>query len=214
MVPLYGTAAAVCLVALYGLRSVAAQQQAGQQTTYKLKVQEVTEVIAALLSYPRLLYLFACVVFGEDAYLAVNLARNGKLPVRIKEVSEDKDLVAELEETVEPGGDEARGAEIDSESCKTLINSATFKEMFRQAFDYPTDTDATPNYRQMLQKALDEGLTLFSEDYFTGLIARTTQLEDMTDEDLKAPTNDGAAAAAVPTILLAGLGAMLTAISA
>ncbi|CDJ45604.1 SAG family member [Eimeria brunetti] len=54
----------------------------------------------------------------------------------------------------------------------------------------------------------------FDEDYFTGLIARTAQLADMTADDLKAPTNDGTAAAAVPTIMLAGFVAMLTAVAA
>ncbi|CDJ45648.1 SAG family member [Eimeria brunetti] len=282
MAPFYGTAAAVCLVALSGIRGVAAQQDAGQ-TTYTLKVQEVT----------------------EDAYLAVNLARNGNLPVHIKEVTEEKNLVSKLKEVVTQV--EAVEAEPDvdepSESCKTLINSEHFNDAFRHAFEYPTGDGATPNYRQTLQEALNAGLNLFQnkypedteawttiwskdagaslgyllgsnstqigcvigrctkvttqgeqkrssvgkaarvdnpvetptnkavllcqleppaakdtapfdEAYFTGLIARTTELANMTEEDLKAPTNDGTAVAAVPTILFAGLLAMLTAISA
>ncbi|CDJ45605.1 SAG family member [Eimeria brunetti] len=54
----------------------------------------------------------------------------------------------------------------------------------------------------------------FDEEYFTGLIARTAKLTGMTADDLKAPTNDGTAAAAIPTIMLAGLLATLAAVAA
>ncbi|CDJ45612.1 SAG family member [Eimeria brunetti] len=54
----------------------------------------------------------------------------------------------------------------------------------------------------------------FDEEYFTGLIARTARLEDMTTDDLKAPTNDDTAAAALPTIMFAGLAAMIAAVYA
>ncbi|CDJ45646.1 SAG family member [Eimeria brunetti] len=292
MAPFYGTAAAVCLVALSGIRGVAAQQDSPQQTTYKLKAQEVT----------------------EDAYLAVNLARNGGLPVRIKEVTENKNLVSTLtgkinaEGSQSPGGGRTDDQPLEKLKTKkpysTLPDpSGVQKEMFHQAFEYPTGTGATPDYRQTLEEALKAGLDLFSkkypgdtqaweeiwkqdagaslgyllgsnstqigcaigrctkvttqtgptrsimektvdsneaveeltnkavllcqleppatkntapfdEAYFTGLIARTTELANMTEEDLKAPTNDGTAVAAVPTILFAGLLAMLTAISA
>ncbi|CDJ45649.1 hypothetical protein EBH_0046680 [Eimeria brunetti] len=154
MAAFHKTAAAVCLVALSGIRS-----EATEETTYKLKAQDVTE--------------YACA--------AVSLALNGRLPVHIKVVTEDNELVSKLTEK---------------------------KEIFHQALEYPMEESAAPNYRQTLQGALTAG-----EDYFTGIIAPTTDLADMTDEDLKAPTNDDTAAAAVPTILFAGLVAMLTAIS-
>ncbi|CDJ45645.1 hypothetical protein EBH_0042230 [Eimeria brunetti] len=186
MAPLYTVAAAVCLVALSELRQVAADQ-----TTYKLKAQDVT----------------------EDAYFAVNLARNGRLPVHIKVVAEDKELVSELTEKVNTEGAGLPARDVTEESCKPLINSENFKEMFHHAFDYSAEADAKPNYRQTLQEALKAGLALFNEDYFTGLIARTTELADMTEEDLKAPTNDGTAATAVPTVIFAGLVAMLTGMS-
>ncbi|CDJ45647.1 hypothetical protein EBH_0044460 [Eimeria brunetti] len=303
MAPFYGTAAAVGLVALSGIRAVAAQQDPQQQITYKLTLENVT----------------------EDAYLAVNLARNGNLPVHIKEVAEDKNLVSKLEGVVTGVGAVEAGpdGEEPSESCKTLINSEHFDEVFRQAFEYPAGDGATPNYRQTLQEALKGGLALFrefltitfalcfvfctyllqsnqypvdetawgkiwekdagaslgyllgsnstqvgcvigrctkvttpgeanrsavektvksgdpvetptskavllcqlepaadrntapfDEDYFVGLIARKTELANMTEEDLKAPANDGTAAAAVPTILFAGLVAMLAGMSA
>ncbi|CDJ45602.1 SAG family member [Eimeria brunetti] len=50
----------------------------------------------------------------------------------------------------------------------------------------------------------------FDEEYFTGLIARTAKLADMTADDLKA-SNDAIAAAVFPTIISASLLAMLTA---
>ncbi|CDJ45600.1 SAG family member [Eimeria brunetti] len=54
----------------------------------------------------------------------------------------------------------------------------------------------------------------FDQEYFTGLIARTAKLTNMTADDLKASTNDGTAAAAVPTVAIAGLLAVMTAVSA
>ncbi|CDJ45640.1 SAG family member [Eimeria brunetti] len=64
-----------------------------------------------------------------------------------------------------------------------------------------------------LKPAADKGKAPFDDEYFNGLIARTAKLADMTEEDLKAPSNDGTAAAAAPTILAAGFVAVLSALS-
>ncbi|CDJ45632.1 hypothetical protein EBH_0027790 [Eimeria brunetti] len=182
MASLYKTAAAVCLVALYGLRS-----EATNQTTYKFKAFKV-----------------------EDAgYLAANLVRNGKLPVHISEVSKDDGLVSTLTRKVELKGIDKQTDEATDDTCKELVEALSLKDIFHLSFDY---TDS-PNYRELLQKALDAGIKVFPEEYFTGLIARTAKLTEMTDEDLKAPSNDSTAAAAIPTILSASLFAMLTALS-
>ncbi|CDJ45627.1 SAG family member [Eimeria brunetti] len=65
-----------------------------------------------------------------------------------------------------------------------------------------------------LRPAADKSKAPFDEEYFNGLIARTDKLASMTEDDLKAPSNDATAAAAVHTILAAGLIAMLVAASA
>ncbi|CDJ34026.1 uncharacterized protein EMH_0058240 [Eimeria mitis] len=179
MIPLYKTAAAVCLVALCGLQTEASTP------TYKFKVEDVQ----------------------PDAYLSANLARNGKLPIRISTVTKDDALVDSLKSAVQAATGENAGA------CEGLITS-DLKKTFRHAFDYQVDAGTTPNYRQLLQEAVEEGLAAFDEEYFNGLTARTTALKDMTADDLQTPVGDGAEAAAIPTILIAGLVAMLTLVSA
>ncbi|CDJ45607.1 SAG family member [Eimeria brunetti] len=221
------------------------------------------------------------------ACLPVNLARNGKLPVHINEVSKDEKLVSSLMNILVVSG------ETDSQAtCQTLFEG---KEQLKNVFHHVLESQDEPDYRQLLQASLNEGLEAFKnkeypktegdwqkvwaneaganlayllsanstavgcvigkctavpnqppareqpdtetqgktavlfcqldpaatkgqapfgEEYFAGLIARTAQLADMSADDLKAPTNDGTAAAAVPTIVFAGFAAMLTAISA
>ncbi|CDJ27905.1 uncharacterized protein EMH_0035990 [Eimeria mitis] len=178
MAPLYKTAAVVCLVALCGLQAEASTP------TYKFTVEDVQ----------------------EDAYLAANLARNGKLPVHISEVTKDDNLVSTLE------------AKVSSEEPPTAANctaliTAQLKERFHYSFEHEPASQASPDYRQLLQDALDEGLKTFNEEYFNGLIERTTQLKDMTKDDLKNSVGNGPVATA-STILIAGLVAMLTAVSA
>ncbi|CDJ27794.1 uncharacterized protein EMH_0034860 [Eimeria mitis] len=180
MASFYKTATAVCLVALGVLQS----QAQGNTPTYKFTVVKV----------------------DEDAYLSANLARNGKLPVHISEVTKDESLVTELTGKVTAGPDPA------AENCTTLI-AAQPKENFHYSFDYEPKSETSPDYRQLLQKALDAGLTVFNEEYFNGLIERTTQLKDMTKDDLKNSVGNGPVATA-STILIAGLVAMLTAVSA
>ncbi|CDJ28152.1 uncharacterized protein EMH_0099230 [Eimeria mitis] len=179
MASLYKTAAAVCLVALCGLQTEASNP------TYKFTVEEVQ----------------------ADAYMSANLARNGKLPVRISVVTKDDTLVDSLRSAVKAATGE------NAEACEGLITS-DLKETFHHTFEYTEDAEATPNYRQLLQKAVEAGLAAFDEEYFNGLVARTTALKDMTADDLQTPVGDGAEAAAVRTILIAGLVAMLTVVSA
>ncbi|CDJ34030.1 SAG family member [Eimeria mitis] len=267
MAPLYKTAAAVCLVTLCGLQTEASTPK------HKFTVEHVE----------------------ADAYLAANLARNGKLPVHISEVTKEESLVSALEAKV--SGDEPPTAE----DCTALITDK-LKEDFHHSFVYDTEAKASPDYRQLLQNALDEGLAVFKnkaypqtndewqsiwkqdaganlayllgsnsttigcvigrctqvttsdnpvelqvgdggsgtqqetltkdavlfcqlkpaaeknsapfdEEYFNGLIERTTELKDMTEDDLKNSVGNGPAATA-STILIAGLVAMLTAVSA
>ncbi|CDJ27906.1 uncharacterized protein EMH_0036000 [Eimeria mitis] len=177
MASLYRTAAAVCLVAL----SVLQAQAQGNTATYKFTVEKV----------------------DEDAYVAANLARNGKLPVHISGVAKADNLVSSLTDKVKA----ATGAA--DATCSALIKD-DLKAVFHRSFDY----SEAPNYRKLLQEALEDGLKIFDEEYFNGLITRTTELEDMTEDDLKVSVGNGVAAAAVPTILIAGFVAMLAAVSA
>ncbi|CDJ27907.1 SAG family member [Eimeria mitis] len=266
MSSIYKTAAAVCL-ALCGL-----QAEANTTRKYKFKVVDV----------------------GEDAYLAANLARNGKLPVHISEVTKEDTLITTLKGKV--AGEDIATAD----NCTALITSE-LKKNFHYSFEYESTSEASPDYRQLLQKALDEGLTLFDkkypqsqeawekiwnedegaslayllgsnsttigcvigrctqvktssdtsllqgggggsgepeetlqndavlfcqlepaavkdsapfdEEYFNGLIERTTELKDMTEDDLKNSVGNGPVATA-STIIIAGLVAMLTTVSA
>ncbi|CDJ54044.1 hypothetical protein, conserved [Eimeria brunetti] len=258
MVSFCTTAAAVCLVALSGL-----QPGVAGSTTYKFTVESVT----------------------EDAYLAANLARNGKLRVHVNEVATEQNLVTALKAKLQQ--DDA----LTGGPCDQMKVNSVLKDMFYQSFDYPDST--TPDYRQLLQDALKAGLDVFKdskypqtdtawgdvwgqdagaslgyllgsnstqigcvigkcttvepneeeptspietptekamlfcelspapvkgkapfdEEYFSGLIARTTLLKDMTEDDLKAPAENSDASAVVPTTLIAGFAAMSAAVS-
>ncbi|CDJ54043.1 SAG family member [Eimeria brunetti] len=125
----FKTAAAICLVALSGLRS-----EATVTITHKLTVEEVT----------------------EDAYLVVNLARNGKLPVHINPVETSDSLVSSVQGKInEAGKQPAEGG------CESVQISADLKNMFFHAFENAPET--TPDYSQVLQDALTAGLSAFTE---------------------------------------------------
>ncbi|CDJ45618.1 SAG family member [Eimeria brunetti] len=258
---LYKTAAAVCLVALYGLHSEAGTVT----TTYKFKAVNVE----------------------DDAYFAAKLVRNGKLAVHISEVSKDEDLISELQEKVAPSADLEQQTGTSEVSCNKLMEDSGLKSIFHHAFS----NVGSYNYHELFQAALDAGITVFKdkgyqnkwneiwgdadganlayllganstkigcvigecikvqtqeddeppttenptgdaflfcqlspaadknkapfdEDYFNALTARTAKLAAMTEEDLKAPSNGASATAAIPTILVASLVAMLTAVPA
>ncbi|CDJ57413.1 SAG family member [Eimeria maxima] len=261
---LYKSSATVCLVALCGIQSVAAD------TTYKFTVENVS----------------------GDAYLAANLARNGQLPVHISEVAEANDLVASLTELIsdkpitESCDDMQFGVELKkvfheffeytgNNDYREVLQAAltagldTFKETYPQDVskwaelweneefaslayllgststrigcvvgkcaieetatretggpedppeDPPEEPPAKPTVTATdkavlfckLDPSTQENTAPFSEDYFKALIARETSLTDMTENDLQPSVELGAAPAAVPTILIAGLVAMLT----
>ncbi|CDJ49675.1 hypothetical protein EBH_0027990 [Eimeria brunetti] len=127
MASLYKTAAAVCLLALCGLPSQAAQNKKCKFT--------VTEV-------------------NEGDYVYANLVRNGKLPIHISEVAMDKQLVASLRAEVETKEETA-----EQGACDALMEASNFKTMFHHSFEYKEG--GSPDYRQLLQDALDAGLAVF-----------------------------------------------------
>ncbi|CDJ27796.1 uncharacterized protein EMH_0034880 [Eimeria mitis] len=90
-----------------------------------------------------------------QAYLAANLVRNGKLPVHIGNVVKDESLVTTLKRA-----DQGAPAFIEG-PCNEVTVKAGGLEMFHHIFDY----HANPDYRQLLQAALDAGLvSLFAAD--------------------------------------------------
>ncbi|CDJ45634.1 SAG family member [Eimeria brunetti] len=132
MASLYKTAAAVCLMALCGLRA-----EAAGQTTYKFRPLKV----------------------DDAAYFAANLVRNGKLPVHVSEVARDDNIVSTLNEKVVQDEIVKQTEEANEDTCEELIETLSLKEIFHLSFDY---TDS-PNYRELLQKALDAGLQVFNQ---------------------------------------------------
>ncbi|CDJ35629.1 uncharacterized protein EMH_0099020 [Eimeria mitis] len=140
MASFYKTAAAMCLVALGVLQSHAQGDNdngggEGDSTTYKFTVVNV----------------------DEDAYLSANLARNGKLPVHISEVTKDESLVTELTGEVTKATAEV---DPDAEDCTALM-TAELKERFHYSFEHAPESEASFDYRELLQKALEAGLTVF-----------------------------------------------------
>ncbi|CDJ28200.1 uncharacterized protein EMH_0038720 [Eimeria mitis] len=206
MASLYKTAAVVCVVALSGLKS------------------EAQPVSAA--------YKFTVVNVDEDAYVAANLARNGKLPVHISGVTKDSSLVSTLTENVTSATGEAdapetpnyrkllqealeKGLQVFNTQIGCVIGKCTKEPVDANVLD--NDTGTTTEKAALfckLQPAATANQAAFDEEYFNGLITRKTALADMTEDDLKASVGNGAAAAAVPTILIAGLLAMFAAVSA
>ncbi|CDJ45610.1 SAG family member [Eimeria brunetti] len=89
----------------------------------------------------------------DDAYLSVKLARNGKLPVHINDVAVDEKLVTSLTEIVE--GEE----EVDEPNCRKLMEA---KAEIKDVFYHVVESEGEPNYRQLLQASLNEGLEAFT----------------------------------------------------
>ena len=112
---------AFCLVALYGF------QLATAATTFA--AEDVT----------------------DDAYLSVNLARNGKLSVRINEVTKADDMVQTLKTALGNGTGLTSSGTCDNMALGTSLK-LTFSVKFTQ------ETSKTPNYRDMVQTALNKGL--------------------------------------------------------
>ncbi|CDJ54287.1 hypothetical protein EBH_0045850 [Eimeria brunetti] len=122
MASLYRTAAAICLAALCGLETAATQS-----TTYKFTAEEAIKGKSIAQSTGQLLsiitqlqrsasnFVLICSslivqnpslhLLVSDAYVAINLDRNGKLPVHIKEVAGDEDLFTALKQKIEEEAD-------------------------------------------------------------------------------------------------------------
>ncbi|CDJ28883.1 uncharacterized protein EMH_0044780 [Eimeria mitis] len=143
---------------------------------------------------PEIKYKYVTATVDEDAYLTVKLARNGQISAIVEK---DTTTVSELETKV-------KAEESTNETCDDLIKDH-LKTIFYHSFEYTAD----PNYRTLVQEALTTGLQAFGEEYFKELSTRTTQLKSMTEEDLKDPVVTSSASAAVPSILTAGLVAIL-----
>ncbi|CDJ54292.1 hypothetical protein EBH_0045900 [Eimeria brunetti] len=106
-------------------------------------------------------YKFTVKEVNEDDYIYANFVRNGKLPTHISEVAKDQDLVDSLK--TEVGKQETSGADA---TCEALIKASNFKTMFHHPFE--DNDDASPDYRQLLQNALDAGLAVFRGTDSTG----------------------------------------------
>ncbi|CDJ29363.1 uncharacterized protein EMH_0003640 [Eimeria mitis] len=176
MAPFYKTAAALCLVGLFGLQSAADET-------------------------PK--YAFEIVDVEEDGYLTAKLARNGKISAKTNAVEKDTQLVTELQAKVKTN------TQVKEATCSTLV-TAELKKFFHHTFNYTDELD----YRTLVQQALKTGLDSIGEEYFNELLAREDELKSMTEDDLKDPIVTSSADIAVPSILTAGLVAILAAISA
>ncbi|CDJ29171.1 uncharacterized protein EMH_0047440 [Eimeria mitis] len=104
MAPFYKTAAAFCLVGLFGLQSEAAET-------------------------PK--YKFVVVDVKDDAYLTVRLARNGKLSVKTNEVAKDADILSALQAKVQEAEQDTQATcatVIESKFKKIFHHSFEFTE--------------------------------------------------------------------------------------
>ncbi|CDJ29366.1 uncharacterized protein EMH_0003670 [Eimeria mitis] len=148
-------------------------------------------------------YKFETSEVKEEAYLTVRLARNGKITATTNDVARDEDVLAALQEKF------VTENTAQEPTCAALINEK-LKKVFHVSFSYTE----TPNYSTLVEGALKNGLEAFSEEYFNELIARQDKLKSMTKDDLKDPIVTSSASAAFPSILTAGLVAVVAAISA
>ncbi|CDJ36840.1 uncharacterized protein EMH_0097260 [Eimeria mitis] len=215
MAPFYKAAAAFCLVGLCWFQSEAAEEKK---------------------------YIFEVAPAEEDAYLTAKLARNGKITAKTNTVEKDPQLVSSLQGKVGTSTEDTNAActTLMTDDLKKLFHHAfeyTEEHDYRQLVQdavtagleefgktYPADSDA---WKQVWKKekarsmmhllgasSTKIGCVIANEDYFKELSTRTTELKSMTDEDLKDPIVTSSADATVPSILTAGLVAILAAISA
>ncbi|CDJ29611.1 uncharacterized protein EMH_0051210 [Eimeria mitis] len=127
MAPLYKAAAAFCLVGLSWLQS-----GANADAQYKYQAVQV----------------------DEDAYLTVQLARNGKISAKTSLVEKDADTVSALEKKVNASQSSPQA------SCDALL-TGNLKTVFYHSF---TNTEKT-DYRALVQAALKTGLEEFGKTY-------------------------------------------------
>ncbi|CDI76888.1 SAG family member [Eimeria acervulina] len=95
---------------------------------------------------------FAAEDVTDDAYLSVNLARNGKLSVHINEVTKADDMVQTLKTALGDG----TGLTSSDATCDNMALGASLKLTFSVKFTQ--ETSKTTNYREMVQTALNKGL--------------------------------------------------------
>ncbi|CDJ45624.1 hypothetical protein EBH_0018900 [Eimeria brunetti] len=127
MASFYKTAAALGLVALYGLQSGAADT-----TTYKFQAVDV----------------------DDDAYFAAKLVRNGKLPVHIGEIEKDTSLVSGLKEKVAPSAELEQPGRTSEESCKKVMEESGLKDIFHHAFPYKASPNYPGLFQEALDAGL------------------------------------------------------------
>ncbi|CDJ45644.1 hypothetical protein EBH_0041120 [Eimeria brunetti] len=222
----YKTAAAVCLVALSGLQSAVADDN-----TYKFVAEEVTEAdayFAANLARNGKLPVQISAVARDDELIAALKKKVESKPQHTGQACEATHITSNLETIFHHAFDYKTGTTPDYlallqnaiDSGLTVFNLVPAEER-DTGLDGASREVARGNAENQTEKAVlfcelspavTSDKTPFDEEYFTGLASRTAQLSEMTEDDLKAPTNDGTAATAVPTVLAAGLVAMLTAV--
>ncbi|CDJ45652.1 hypothetical protein EBH_0050010 [Eimeria brunetti] len=98
-------------------------------------------------------------LFATDTYLAINLARNGKLPVRINDVETGDNLVTSVK-----GKIQEKGAGTTDGTCQEFAVKTELKNMFFHTFENTPET--SPDYRKVLQEALTKGLSVFTEQKY------------------------------------------------
>ncbi|CDI74155.1 SAG family member [Eimeria praecox] len=215
----------------------------------------------------------------KTAAFCLALCIHCQLPVRINALTTDETLVTNLKQALNGTPSKVTGT-----SCTAMEVDDTF-EKTKFYLNFTKESDKTPNYRQMVENVINNGLILmqtypttdqewknfwgqpgganmanllwansttigcavgvctevtdgsstqttdkailfcqmnpepqqdkppFSKDYYEALSQRETSLVDMTPEDLKAPSKGGSAVA-VPSVLLAGMAAILAAVVA
>ncbi|CDJ37354.1 SAG family member [Eimeria tenella] len=230
MAPIFQSAA-LCFMALCGLKSAHAAGGGGGSAA------SPTPVAA-----------------GDDVYLALNLARRGRLAVRLNALTKQQTLVDSLLKSIPTtvGNDCGKIDSVTSQTASGFVATFTtepnYKKLVQDALSaalkkmtkYPTDdkfnvapwTDAeVANILHVLSSASTEvGCAVttkcaskqllvcqmnpklgtgapFSEEFFKALQSRSDSIEDMTEADLKTGSNSGIVA--VPSVLFAGLVAML-----
>ncbi|CDJ45620.1 SAG family member [Eimeria brunetti] len=144
MASFYKTATAVCLFALHGLQSEASNQT----TTYKFKAIDVDKGKDILVVHSHL----------PLALPTFFLVKPSTKPTwRSIEVATGDSLVSSLKKKVESEEDVKEQAAEADDSCSKLMEKSVFTDIFHHNFDY----QPTPNYRELLQAALDKGLDVF-----------------------------------------------------
>ncbi|CDI76889.1 hypothetical protein, conserved [Eimeria acervulina] len=88
----------------------------------------------------------------EEAYTAANLARVGKLPVRINKLKENFDIVASLTTEL------TMNKYLTGDTCENMQVHEALKNIFSVQFDFPQGKETPVDYRQMMQTALTNGI--------------------------------------------------------